>query len=537
VFTVGELARRDVRYLQTMLAPRFLLLPLVAATLAPTAALASPPSTYEDRGRTVRVERDSVDAVDATSAERRRARVDFGDGRIARVELDATVIVALDPGGAEEVARLGGVLLRPLAPSVGLWLAADTTGGDGVDLAGRLTTEAARTRGVRSATPNFYLRRRALAEPFVPNDTRFGGQWYFENLGMSAAWGLSVGSADTSVVVVDTGCDMSHVDLVDKMDGGRDVVDDDDDPSPKLTADGAAHGTQCAGIIGATTDNAEGIAGGCPECRIRCVRMLDDGPQPLSIEVEAFQFALDVDASIVSNSWGYVDAIPIPSALEDIIAEVSTQGRGGKGAVIVFAAGNDDREVLSDEVCGAQGVVCVGAINNFDESTPFTNFGAPLDLVAPTGTLTTDLTGAAGDDPTDYTNLFGGTSSACPVVASIAGLIVSAAPEKTAAEVEQILIATTRPAPFAVPDGSGHDPIYGYGIVDPTHALEVALGLVEPPPSEGGGGSGTGGGDAGDSDGDGGCSCTTHRGSDASLVAAATLAALALFRRRRDART
>lgn len=486
-------------------------------------------TSYEERGRTITVERL------ATTAELRRAvRVDFGGGRLVNAEVDGTVIVALDPGGAEEVAASGGMLLRPLAPSLGLWLAEDVTGGDGADLAARLTTSGARSRGIRSATPNYYVRVRAFADPFIPDDPRFGGQWYFENLGMSQAWSLSVGNADTSVVVVDTGCDATHVDLADKMDAGRDVVDDDDDPTPDLAMNGAAHGTECAGIIGASTNNAEGIAGGCPECRLRCVRMLADGPQPLSVEVDAFQFALDVDAAVVSNSWGYVEPMPIPSALEEIIAEVATNGRGGKGAVVVFAAGNDDREIGVDEMCGASGVVCVGAINNFDESTPFTNFGAPVDLVAPTGTLTTDISGAAGDDPTDYTSLFGGTSSACPVVAGIAGLIVAAAPEKTAAEIEQILVATTRKAPYAVPDANGHDPVYGYGIVDPLPALESALGISEGSGGAGGS-SGSGAGDsggAGGSDAGDGCDCSTGDASPRPASIGVALALLGLVLRR-----
>src|SRR5690606_17456671 len=148
-----------------------------------------------------------------------------------------------------------------------------------------------------------------------PTDPRWGGQWYFQNLGMPEAWGITRGAPSTSIVVVDTGCDLGHPDLEGKLDPGRDVVDGDDDPSFVPGEPGAAHGTACAGLIAAETDNDEGIAGGCPECRLRCVRMLSEQGTPISADVEAFQFALEVDAAVVSNSWGFVDPIPAPAPL------------------------------------------------------------------------------------------------------------------------------------------------------------------------------------------------------------------------------
>jgi subtilisin family serine protease len=177
--------------------------------------------------------------------------------------------------------------------------------------------------------------------------------------------------------------------------------------------------------------------------------------------------------------------------------------------VVLFAAGNDDRVINDDELQALPEVVNVGAINNFDDSTPFTNFGNSLDIVAPTGTLTTDISGSGGDDPGDYTSLFGGTSSACPVAAGIAALLVSAAPDQTSTQIRQLMIDTARAAPYAVPDANGHDPVYGFGIVDPVPALRSALGL----PPEVDAGAPDASSDAGTppnptSDDGGGCSCS-----------------------------
>lgn len=461
-------------------------------------------------------------------------RLQYEGGRTVSAHVDHTSIVRLAPGGEEAVALRGGRLVRSLYPSLDLWLV-ESDDGDGLDLAERLDGAP----GVIDAIPNLYVRVRPKADPYTPTDPRFGGQWYFQNLDMPGAWGITRGSASTSIVVVDTGCDLEHPDLVAKLDPGLDVVDGDTDPSFDPADSGAAHGTECAGIVGAATDNGEGIAGGCPDCRVRCVRFLSDGPAPVSADIEAFQFALDVDASVVSNSWGYVEPMPVPSALAEVILDVATNGRGGKGALVIFAAGNDDRVIEDDEIEATEGVFCVGAINYFDESTPFTNQGAAIDLVAPTGTVTTDISGPAGSDPTDYTNLFGGTSSACPVVAGIAGLLATAAPEKTSAELYEILLQTTKPAPFAVPDANGHDTTYGYGIVQPVAALEMALGIS----NEGGGGSGAGGdgiGGAGGGDGDDdddGCGCelpgSTGGSPSAGYLTLFALAACLRLRRRK----
>jgi subtilisin family serine protease len=384
----------------------------------------------------------------------------------------------------------------------------------------------------------------------TPTDPRWGGQWYFQNLGMPQAWGITRGDPSTSIAVVDTGCDLGHPDLDGKLDPGRDVVDGDDDPSFDPSFAGAAHGTACAGLVAAETDNDEGIAGGCPDCRIRCVRMLAGSRTPISADVEAFQFALEADVAVVSNSWGYVDPIPAPAPLAAAIDEVVTSGRGGRGAVVVFAAGNDDRELGDDEIEALPGVLCVGAINNFDDATPFTNRGRAIDVVAPTGTLTTDIRGGGGDDPGDYTSLFGGTSSACPVVAGIAGLLVSAAPELTGVELAQILIDTARVAPYAQPDAEGHDPIYGYGVVQPAAALEEALarvgaagggsggggsGGVSPDPGDDGGAPSSGGRPGGAADaataGDDGCAAAGDRPSGAAAYVLALGLALGAARR------
>ncbi|MDI1437643.1 S8 family serine peptidase [Polyangium sorediatum] len=508
-------------------------LPLLATLLAAPLAHAAPPpeaSTFLDGGQAVTAERLGAAALDPRGRSLKPVRLRYGS-RSFLASIDHTAVVRLDPGGEEALARRGYRLVEPLMPSIGLFLVEDTAGEDGLSIAARLARPDARTEGVRDAVPNLYVRMERRGAPFTPNDPRFSGQWYFgdESMRMSEAWGITQGDAATTVVVIDSGCDLTHPDLQGKLDPGVDVVDGDDDPSYDPAFSGAEHGTACAGIIGAATNNGVGIAGACPECRLRCVRMLADEATPLSAPIKAFDFALQTGAAVVSNSWGYVEAMPVPAALRDAIDNVFDNGRGGKGAVVVFAAGNDNRKLGDDELNAVRGVLTIGAINQFDDKTFFTNFGASLDLVAPIGTLTTDIVGPGGLDPTDYTLNFGGTSSACPVAAGVAALVASAAPELSSAEIVDLLVETARPAPYATPDAAGHDVVFGHGIVDPVAALTAALGDVEPPvttpnpPAE--------------TEEDAGCACRAGRaGGDTWMAGAfygALLAGLSLRRRAR----
>ncbi len=501
------------------------------ASPRPAASDSARTPSFLDGGRRVAVERLGPAALGASGGALSPVRLHYPGGRTVQASVGATAIVKVDPGAEGELAGAGIEVVRPLMPSIGLWLVRDTGGGDGLDLAERLQG-AARPAFLREAIPDLHVRLEARGAPFTPDDPRLPGQWYFADLRMEEAWGRTRGDAATSIVVIDTGCDLDHPDLASKMDPGLDVIDGDDDPTYKPGAAGVNHGTACAGLVAADTDNGVGIAGGCPECRLRCVRLLDDEAQPISTSVDAFEFALQVNAAVVSNSWGYAEPMPVPRVVEDAIHRLFDAGRDGKGALVLFAAGNDDREILDDELQAVRGVLNVGAVNHLEEETSFTNRGSSLDLVAPTGTLSTDIAGREGDSPDDYTSLFGGTSSACPVAAGVAGLLVSAAPERTSVELYDLLIRTARPAPYAIPDENGHDPIFGHGIIDPVAALREVLGDEPPPPPPDEGGE-----DAGD-DEQAGCACAAAGappGERRGLAVAALLGLAAAGRRRRAA--
>jgi MYXO-CTERM domain-containing protein len=432
-------------------------------------ALAAPVVTLRDGKHLMRAERlpqfqEGLQAL-RWSDEKGRASTAFV-GRRAIVRVDG------DLAGLQR--------LRPLVPALAYWLVESETDEDGLQLAARLQAASV------EAWPDLYFLRRRDSFTVPPNDPQYPGQWFFASLDMEAAWRIESGRSDVSVAVIDNGCDLQHPDLVDQLDPGRDAIKGTGDPSFFPNVNGNYHGTACAGLVAASTNNGIGVAGACPGCRLRCIKLLDEtngGLVPISADMDAFQFVLDQNVAVASNSWGFTTATTVPQPLADAIALVHQQGRNGLGTLVVFAAGNDDRLLGPDELEALPGVTTVGAVDNFAEVAQFSNHGPPLAVVAPLGTLSTDISGSDGENAGDYLSNFGGTSSACPIVAGIFGLMVSLAPQKTATELEDLLRATAKQSKFATPDAMGHDDYYGYGLVQPA----LALKMLQPPsmPSSG----------------------------------------------------
>ncbi len=268
---------------------------------------------------------------------------------------------------------------------------------------------------------------------------------------------------------------------------------------------------------------------------IRTTGYLDDE----SIE-QVFDWAMTKGASVISCSWG-ASAVYFPLSLRQraAITRAATEGRNGKGCVIVFAAGNANRptsgtvnesgwpnNLLQGPVKWLSGfavhpdVIAVSACTSLAKKAAYSNWGPSISVCAPSnnappgmwiqemgavntppeikgyltglGIFTTDRTGSKGYDSGDYTGYFGGTSSACPVVAGVAALVLSVNPHLTAAQVKQILqqsadkiidpdIDIQLGNRFGTYDSKGHSQWFGYGKVNAYNAVRRAQRLFTMP--------------------------------------------------------
>ena len=324
--------------------------------------------------------------------------------------------------------------------------------------------------------------------PFDMNitDPNYRGQWYLTTLNMPVLWADSWGDYSVRVAIVDSGIDIAHPDLTPNVLAPYDAFSDDDDPSPNpgeycWSGGGGIcdeHGTAVAGIAVASKNDA-GIVGMCPDCTLIPIKMLGEENGVLSADIAAFEHAIVNDAAVINNSWGYTEAIAAPQPLVDIIRRAQTETRNGKGSVVVFASGNDNREVFGDELCGIEGVLCVSAIDSYGRPTAYTNYGDVVDVAAPSATVS-----IAPND--SLTTNFGGTSAAAPVVSGLAGWIRSVDPTLTSVEVVDLIVQTAEQSPLITPDEDGHHDKYGYGIISPTNIHTVFFPPEIKEPTKGG---------------------------------------------------
>jgi serine protease len=328
-------------------------------------------------------------------------------------------------------------------------------------------------RGVEAAFPDVVLHRRTTG---MFTDPGYEGQWYLEELGAERLFSHSLGDPSIAVAVLDSGIDIAHIDLADAVSAPYDAWSDDSDPSPndgEFCYGGGGicdeHGTAVSGVIVARAGNEAGIVGLCPECTLIPIKLLGEGTGALSADVAAFEHAIAQDAAVINNSWGFTTAIRVPTPLAAVIDRAATEPRGGLGAVVVFAAGNDDRTIRDDELQALDSVLCVSATDRYGQPTAYTNQGSSVDIAAPSATVTI----APGDE---IMTTFGGTSAAAPVVSGVAAWLLSVRPDLSAQEVRDILTSSAIPSPLVTHDSDGHHPIYGYGELDLDGVIAAAYG-------------------------------------------------------------
>jgi hypothetical protein len=272
---------------------------------------------------------------------------------------------------------------------------------------------------------------------YVPNDLLFSGQWFLNqasdaDIDAPEAWGITFGAYSVTVAVIDgNGYDLDHEDMKGKYVNPYDAVNDDNIPSPENSS--ANHGTPCAGLIAATTNNTTGVAGVGFNIKVMpvCIGFDAAGNSFKSNSTIIARAAARVVATpgivAVSNSYGL--GAGLAASVEASYVAMRYNSRGGLGAVILASTMNDGLNSPTVYPAGFADVVGVGASTNSDTRATFSNYGSLLDIVAPgVNTLTIDRTGTAGYSIDNYYG-FSGTSAACPVAAAVVGLMASIRPE------------------------------------------------------------------------------------------------------------
>ena len=368
------------------------------------------------------------------------------------------------------------------------------------------------------------------------NDPLLAKQWHYYNDGsvsprakkgadcnLKPVWEkYTTGKNNVIVAIVDGGIDVTHEDLVDnlyineKEKNGQAGVDDDgngfvddvygynfveakDVVGGTIQPDNEGHGTHVAGTVAARNNNGKGVAGvaggnGAADSGVRLMScQIFRGKDEQGDAAAAIKYAADNGAVICQNSWGYSSTSGVttmPKLLKEAVdyfikmagCDANGQQRANspmKGGVVIFAAGNENKDFAAYPACYPPAVSVSAMAWNFAKSS-FSNYARWITIMAPGGDQ--DTFGTEGGIlstvpkskvPSGYA-YFQGTSMACPHVSGIAALIASYFGRQgfTNDELKSRLITAYRP--FNIDElNPGYKGKLGKGYIDAEAAFET----------------------------------------------------------------
>ncbi len=307
-----------------------------------------------------------------------------------------------------------------------------------------------------------------------------------------AVWPTTKGTG-VVIGIVDDGVQHTHPDLQLGYSSALSFDFNGNDPDPSPETAGACdttancHGTAVAGV--ATARGGDGVFGAAPLANVAGLRLTSAGMPSDPSQAAAFRHQIDA-IHISNNSWGPPDdgrTLLAPGPLtQSAFDEAVTLGRGGKGRIFVWAAGNG---LALHDNCNFDGwantrfVIAVGALADNAQRAFYSEPCSAMFVTAPSnggirGITTTDLVGTDGYDPTDYTAKFGSTSAAAPVVSGVAALMLSRNPTLTWRDVKHILVRSSFRVNPTDPGWSvspfPHNEKFGFGLVDAEAAVNLA---------------------------------------------------------------
>lgn len=376
-----------------------------------------------------------------------------------------------------------------------------------------ISNEIAETEEAVFAAPNFVSQFRRSAPPSIRREEWHlfnqggGGAVAGEDVDIREAWQVTRGRREIVVAVLDDGVDIDHPNLrpnvwrnpnaADRNKFGRDFFLPDNhpdhfNPRPKLFRDpfnqmagNDIHGTCCAGVAVAPGAGT-GSVGAAPGCRVLAVKIFHaDDLAPANRVADAIRFSAGI-ADVLSCSWSGGASTDIQLA----IADAGQIGRHGKGSAVFCAAGNEFGNPVGFPAKDANSIA-VGASTDQARLANYSNVGPQIAFVAPSsggvrGIFTTDVSitnrgfnvgvASAGGADGLHTNGFGGTSSATPLAAGVAALVLSANPDLTRTDLRNLLASTADKIGGA---GPGHSNRFGDGRINAGRAVQQALGMAK----------------------------------------------------------
>lgn len=353
------------------------------------------------------------------------------------------------------------------------------------------------------------------------NDPMAQDKWYLNSTKAPQAWdGMDQGS-ESVVAVLDSGFALNHEDLSNKWttnngefgltsasercwagtalakqsnncdDDNNGYVDDwrgwdfyyvDNNAragSNNPNGNGASHGTEVAGLVGAEANNSKGVASIGYTNKIMPLQVMsDDGVGYTSDIIAAVYYAVDNGADVINMSFG--------SAFNDGAFQAALQYAYDRDVVIVAASGNCG-QIGAGGVCSSlpvgaiayparySTVIAVGATTQSGQRASFSSSGAALDLVAPGSGSIPSTTWTPANQTSAYVSTLFGTSFSSPITASIAGMIRSQNPGLNNKAVKAALVANADK--LSAMNGQLYNQSLGHGLVDANQAVSLADAL------------------------------------------------------------
>ncbi|MFN8410852.1 MAG: S8 family peptidase [Anaerolineales bacterium] len=320
---------------------------------------------------------------------------------------------------------------------------------NGVSVSNAVATLSA-CEDVRYVEPNYL----AFSADRIPNDSAWPSQYGLVNIHAPQGWAYTTGSSNITIAIVDTGVDLSHPDLANKIVGGYDFVNND-----SIAQDDNGHGTHVAGIAAAVSNNGTGVAGVSWGARIMPVKVLTAaGGGTFGNIAAGIIWAADHGANVINLSLG---GIPTSIVLQNAVNYADS-----KGVLIIAAVGNAGGNLIFYPAAYSN-VIAVGSTDTINNHAVFSNYGSQIDLVAPGVAIYSTSNGGT------Y-SIRDGTSMSTAFVSGFAALLLGI-PGNNAPSLVRLEMEST-----ALDLGStGWDGFYGNGLIQ----MDAAIKQVWPTPS------------------------------------------------------